>query len=358
MQNDRLHVLMLAPRVFEEPYLGGGERYVSALCKALYERGDLRLTLVTATGPTHIELRMPSAEPKRLRIRELVTLGRTANIIHVHQINSPAFDIATALTTLVRRPLILTDHGGGWKTPGRVIGRQRLRLVSGLAPVSATSAKDLRWGATKPMQILYGGGDHLPRYASKSQLRITDFLYVGRLLPHKGIDLLINSLPSGRSLRICGSIGDPAFIRHLQGLAAEKDVDFILSPPDSELASIYSASSFTILPSLDRLDQKVVRRPELLGLVLLESIACGTPCSGSSLPAIREVLEPAGMPVFPVGSETALNATLMSLPHRSDYEHQRYRELCVVAANRYSWKETATRATNFYRKLIEPGIGV
>ncbi len=352
MQSVPLRVLMLAPRLFETPHLGGGERYVSELSRVLQERHDIALTLVTVSTPPGIELRFPEQGRHRIAIRELVAVCHRADIIHVHQINAPVFDLAAVLARVTATPLVLTDLGGGWLTLGRVLGHHRLRLVSGLASISDTSTKDLHWSSAKPARILYGGGEHVLRGALSKRFRATDFVYVGRLLPHKGVDLLIDALPQGRSLRVCGSVADPSFLRRIQSLAVDKDVEFVMSPSDEELAAIYTASSFTVLPSQQRLGTELVRRPELLGLVLLESLACGTPCLGSNIPAIREILEPIGMPTFEAGSVHGLRSILMRLPGQDSPEHQRYRELCASAAEHYSWNKSAKRAVDFYNELL------
>lgn len=347
-----IRLLMLAPRVFEPPYIGGGERYVSQFARALARHSDLDLTLVTVTSPTNIELKCPAASRRRLSVRSLAAVCRSADIVHVHQVNSFAFDLAALLTIATRKPLVLTDLGGGWLTPGRVLGRSRNRLVAGLACLSSASAADLGWNSSRPTERLYGGGEHVLDTAEPTGLRPTDFLYVGRLLPHKGIELLIDALPSDSSLRIAGSARDPRFVSHLQSSSEGKDVEFIVDPPDEQLYSLYKASRFTVLPSHAVLDGKLLKRAELLGLVLLESLSCGTPCLGSDIPAIREVLEPIGMPTFRSSNSEMLRDTLRRLRHCDNTAYAHYRNLCASAADRYSWPATAKRAYNFYRYLL------
>lgn len=346
-----INVLMLAPRIFEPPHLGGGERYVSELCASLRERDDIQFNLWTFAFPASIRRRHPVGGPGS-GIRGLIGAALGADLIHAHQINSPAFDLAVVLATATATPLVLTDLGGGWATPGRLLGRERLRLVTGLAPISAASEADLGWAPGRPIRILYGGGEHVLNGSRAVSLRHTDFLYVGRLLPHKGVDLLIEALPRDRSLRICGSVAEPDFLSRLEQLASGKDIEFVMNPGDDELAELYRASSFSVLPSQREVDGKPVKRAELLGLVLLESLACGTPCLGSDIPAVREILRPVDMPLFEPGDARILAKTMAALPLRGSSEHRRYVGLCRSAASRYSWRQTANRAVEFYGELL------
>lgn len=60
-------------------------------------------------------------------------------------------------------------------------------------------------------------------------------------------------------------------------------VRFVGRVPDAELPAYYQAADVFVLPS---------RELEGLGLVLIESLACGTPCAGTPVGGIPEVLNP------------------------------------------------------------------
>lgn len=357
MERDPLRVTMLAPRVFEPPHLGGGERYVSELARALSERDDIELNLYTVAMPAGIARRLPAPTASRAGFAQLLRDARQADILHAQQLNSPAFDLGMALARFARCPLVLTDLGGGWRTPGRALGDRRLRLVDGLAAISKASTTDLGWDTMRPSRTLFGGGEHLLRGADRRDVRATDFLYVGRLLPHKGVDLLIEALPEDRSLRVCGSVADPAFLARLQRLAIGKKVEFSIDTADVSLPSIYAASSFLILPSRRTIGGEAIGRPELLGLVLLEALNCGTPCAGSDLTAIREVLDPVGMPLFKPDDVRALRDTLRSLPQAGSPDHGRYKRLCERGAERYSWRCAAAKSHDLYAELLDGQAG-
>ena len=113
------------------------------------------------------------------------------------------------------------------------------------------------------------------------------FLSVGHLNSAKGHDFVIRALalvvPSLRpEVEIVYNLEDDSYKSYLQGLAAELDVDLILtkSPTDADLLIKYN-SSYVLL---------CAPRLEPLGLSPLEAMACGTPVIGAAEGGIRETV--------------------------------------------------------------------
>jgi glycosyltransferase involved in cell wall biosynthesis len=101
---------------------------------------------------------------------------------------------------------------------------------------------------------------------------------VGRLLPHKGIENLIASMPPDLPLTVCGRPYDQAHYRNLLWRAEGKRVEFITDADDSTILDLYRRAWVNVLPSVYQDsygDTYVV--PELMGFTLLEAMACGTP---------------------------------------------------------------------------------
>ena len=102
-------------------------------------------------------------------------------------------------------------------------------------------------------------------------------LYVGRLEPLKGVDLLINAValledPSDTNLLIVGgNVGQERELDRLRSLAVQLgiggSVTFTGAVKQTDLPSYYSAADVFVLPSYY----------ESFGLAALEAMACGTP---------------------------------------------------------------------------------
>ena len=118
------------------------------------------------------------------------------------------------------------------------------------------------------------------RDAARAELGIKEervILYVGRIEPLKGIDILLRAVPMleyGQDLRVLvvgGNPGNDAELDRLKSLTSElgigDTVTFTGSVPQSTLPTYYSAADVFVLPS----------HSESFGLAPLEAMACGTP---------------------------------------------------------------------------------
>jgi glycosyltransferase involved in cell wall biosynthesis len=346
-----MRLVHVTPVLYDQPIQGGGARYVSEFIRAVAAEADFEsVTCVVApSGAMTVDGRHMSPPAG---VRTVARLLDEATIVHAHHLNSLAFDLSVVLARATGASLALTDHGGGWRTPGRLFGRLRLRPVDAILAVSEYSLADLGPRQTPAtMAILKGGGDHVLRPRSVKTFPPVDFLFMGRLIAHKGIHVLIEALPPGRSLRVAGAKGYESYFSMLQEKSRGKDVTFHLNPTEDELAPLYASADYTVVPSVYQAMGKVYRRPELLGLVLLESLACGTPCVGSSAGGLPEVLAEARMPVVPAGDVQALRLSLSELPRSSDGSYQVFRERAESAARNFTWASVAKRAVETYSAL-------
>jgi glycosyltransferase involved in cell wall biosynthesis len=135
--------------------------------------------------------------------------------------------------------------------------------------------------------------------------------YAGRLVPEKGLDVLIKAvtmLPGKWALRI---LGDGPQLEELQTLAGlyniSGSISFEKPIPSTAMPGFYRQLDVLVLPSLTRPNWK-----EQFGRVLIEAMACGVPVIGSESGAIPEVVGDAGL-LFPEGDAGALQAHLAAV---------------------------------------------
>ena len=305
-----MKIVHLSPQVFQPGSMGGGERYVVELVRAQQARGSMATLIMVRNYRDfyRCELDEHGATPiGRLSIRELHQELRSAEVVHVHQWRSHAFDLGCLAAFGPGPKLVLTDHGGGFRAVGRAFRSLSLPLVDTFAVVSQYSAKDLGCRPAKT-HVVGGGGDHVLRTqaAIPRRFRKSDFLYVGRIVPHKGLHFLLSAIPRTASLKVSGEFRDSEYEDYVRSLAANKQVEFLGPVPGHDMAALYRSARVTIVPTMRAVDGHPVARPELLGLVALESLACGTPVIGADVGGLSESLDQHGQAIFQANDQKSL----------------------------------------------------
>lgn len=282
---------------------GGGERYPLELARALAREADCELITFGRSART---LR----EPGGLRIRVLRPWTRLrghpvhpvhpalpallagADVVHTHHMRSAPSRVAAVASWLAGRPRVVTDHGlggGGW-------GGMLPRLFDRFLVVSRFSAAAL--GAPPDRTtVIYGGADparYRPPARGEDRAGV---LFVGRLTPHKGVEVLLRAVPPDVPLTLVGTGGhDPrppesGYPGLLARLARGRRVRFVTGADDAEVAALYRRAAVVCLPSVRvTCYGRRVAISELLGLAAIEAMASGTPVVCSGLDGLAEVV--------------------------------------------------------------------
>jgi len=135
--------------------------------------------------------------------------------------------------------------------------------------------------------------------------------YVGRLVPEKGVHLLLQAaaaLDGDWRLEIVGDGPERASLQALatqQGIGAR--VSFTPRVPSTDVPSRLNRFDVLVLPSLTRPNWK-----EQFGRILIEAMACETPVLGADSGEIPNVIGDAGL-IFPEGDMMALRECLRRL---------------------------------------------
>jgi glycosyltransferase involved in cell wall biosynthesis len=285
-------IASLTPLYFDEKScLGGGERYPLNLALGVVDAsaGTCSVELISYGAESLRRELHPGVSLRVLAIAnrpanridvvswELASVIAEADLIHVHSAFSRACEMALLLARQQRKPICLTDHGGFSSSLGLQLGH--LDLAGKIISNSAFGSTLYYW-KNRPVEVIRGGVDDdvftpPPPGARPTRDRV---LFVGRLLPHKGIEHLIEAMPPELLLTVCGRPYDPAHYRNLLWRAHGKRVEFITDADDRALVDLYRRAWVNVLPSVyqDSYGDTYVA-PELMGFALLEAMACGTP---------------------------------------------------------------------------------
>jgi len=177
-------------------------------------------------------------------------------------------------------------------------------------------------------------------------------LFVGRLEPLKGLDLLLRaharlSIPA-LLLIVGGDQRDEALRARLRALAQRlgtaQRVLFHPAVPHQRLPLYYSAADVCAVPS----------HYESFGLVALESMACATPVVASRVGGLQELVRhgQTGLLVSPAQPEPFARGLggLLGDPALRDALGRRAR----LAALGYQWPQVAERVEAIYRQVLGP----
>lgn len=341
------------------PVLGGIETYAYNLAKGLVEAGHA-VKVYTARVPgwparqlwqgidvhRFRAIARPLSYPFMPSILPALAHGE-CDILHAH-INSPmTVDFTAFASRLAGTPLVITYHAdaiyadiaakspalGGWLTHVYGLSRQhaahiarRLIVTSPnylessdflqryrhktsvippcVDPFFLSSPQDT---ATAKRRLGYAANDSL-------------ILFVGRLVPYKGLQTLLRAFPHVMKRTQCAHLGivgsgpEEPTLKHLsQQLGVAKTVRFLGTLSRSSLRDAYSACDLFVLPSRSR--------SEAFGIVLLEAMARGKPVVATQVGGVPYVVRngETGVLVPPL-DPTALAAAIVHL--LNDPEHR------------------------------------
>jgi glycosyltransferase involved in cell wall biosynthesis len=283
-------IALLAPAWFAVPPVryGGIEWVVSILADGLVDRGhDVGLF---AAGDSHTKAHLITSydEPPSYRIgMSLPDLHHTLTCLEVADqydvIHDHSGPVACALGQVVSTPFCHTVHGPLTGEPGLVYAQiahvsPRVRLIS-LSENQRSPRPDLNWLATCHNAIDL---DSYPFHPDNDGY----LLFLGRMSPDKGAGNAVRvALETGMPLKLAGKIHDP--IEHEYFDAAVRPhlgdgIEYVGEVSHNEKVELLQRAAVTVFP---------IQWPEPFGLVMVESMACGTPVLATRLGAVPEVVE-------------------------------------------------------------------
>ncbi|HEX6902203.1 MAG TPA: glycosyltransferase family 4 protein [Thermoanaerobaculia bacterium] len=353
-------VAVVYPTPFgEDGIFGGGERYALELARALARRTPTRLVSFGSRarreqdGPLEIAIHPPLRYVRGMRnnpftVTFLADL-KDADVIHCGAWNTLATDLSVLFARATGRKVFVTDVGGGasvtltrWLPIARWVDRFLL-----IAEEGGSQFVDHR----ERWSILFAGID-TDRFRPLGETPRRGVLYVGRLLPHKGIDTLIQAVDPGVPLRIVGRRYHDEYFALLQRLAAGKDVTFVTEATDEEILEHYRSAAVSVLPSVNRtVYGDYTALPELLGFTAMEAMACAAPVVVSRVGGMHHVVDEGvtGYLVPPSDPE-ALRDRLRRLLDDPELARRMGRAARRRIEELFTWDHVARRCLEAYRQ--------
>lgn len=298
------------------PYRGGMETVLENVAEGLLDRGNEVLVLVA--GSDDLDRVESIHGPESGRRGRLVRAGVLANVnsqpltvslfsllrreietfapdvVHLHLPNPLAAAVwqIARRSLLGRRPALAVWHHADvtrQKLGGRLVRPLTRSLLSGAAGICTSSktllehSLELREHRAKVAVIPFGIRSH--PWLEVKAVRNGPFLFLGRLVPYKGLPVLIEAVKRVPEADLV-IVGEGPLQRELSNLIQAEGLEHRISMvgrlDQTDIVRLMSHARALVLPSIDS--------SETFGLVQLEAMAAGVPVIASDLPTgVREV---------------------------------------------------------------------
>jgi glycosyltransferase involved in cell wall biosynthesis len=240
-------------------------------------------------------------------------------------------DVRLARSVGVAKPLFghVLRHSAAVTTVSRWLKEETESLVPGVNPTVA------------PMPVatdLFGPG------SSRDGQRL---LFVGRLMPQKGVEHLLHALALMKTQTALDIVGDGPSRASLEQLAKQLEVAPRIrwhgQVSQSELPTLYQRAAAVVVPSID----------EGLGLVAVEALLCETPVVAFDSGGLRDVIQhnKTGVLVKP-GDRAALAGALDELLARDGRGSDLGRAGRIYALSAFAPESAARRYAEIYRQVL------
>ncbi len=296
------------------------------------------------------------------------------DVIHIHGHYHASSSLAVLANFFRRRAMVLTCHGAtlgysGWKRAverafDATLGRRTLRSADRVIALTPTQSDILRrLGAPAEKLVVVPGWVELPATggeagagAFRAAQGLADakvLLFVGRLLPVKGLNYLIEALQRTRTAPTLVIIGGEApgypgtmesLVQQVKRLGLERRVLFLGGFERAALADAYAAADLFVLPSLG----------EGLPGALLEAMAHGRCVLATDVPGSRDVVSDGiNGALVPAGDPEALAGKIDELLADGDLRARLGAQARRDVEQRYAAGPVLSEILDVYRQAME-----
>lgn len=296
-------------------------------------------------------------------------LGEDWDVIDIHE---EPFALATTEVLLLRAlrrnsaPVVLYTAQNirkRYPVPFRWLERWALRSARGVSACNSEAAQIVAdkgfAGRARVIPLgfdpaLLGPADRPPHAAQGEEANrgaTITFGFLGRLVPEKGIDTVVDALAHDTRLhaRVAGTgPGADAMLANASARGVRDRLTYLGAVPPDEVVDFYHSIDVLAVPSLT-----TSRWTEQFGRVAIEAMACGVPVVSSDSGALPDVVAGAGI-IVPEGDGAQLAAAIVAAGGSRKAE---LRDAGLARATQCTWEAVAQDYLDLYREVTHATSG-
>ncbi|WP_198007294.1 glycosyltransferase [Nitrococcus mobilis] len=303
-----------------------------------------------------------------LAVRRLVK-RRRIDLIHAHWLIPQGMIARWLVRYVVPVPFVVTSHGGDLFG---LRGQRLQRIKCGIATASAAMTvvseamrqEAGRLGLHPPrLEVLPMGVDMCDRFIPDDTItRCTDeILFVGRLVPKKGLSYLLDAMPAvlaqrpGAVLSIAGFGPEQEVLQaQVARLDIEASVRFLGAFTQADLPALYRRAALLAAPFV----RDTSGNQEGLPVVLMEAIGCGCPVVAGDVAGVQDLLgEHSDWVCVDATNTPALAETILRVLAHPVEAGERALNLREALARRVDWRIIARGYTDLLEACLAGAVG-
>lgn len=368
-----MRIALVCPYDWSKP--GGVREHVAHLATHLADEHEVRIVAPASTRPeepwvTDVGRPVPvpfnrSVAPVALSpLAAQKTLAAlrdfSPHVTHVHEPLSPV--VSAAAAAFGPRPVVGTFHA--WSSTDRLYrlaglaARKVVRRLDARIAVSPSAQQYAAEALRMPLgsfRVVPNGVDEAAFANAEPLVELVDperplVLFVGRLEPRKGVDVLVRAFLRLRAstprVRLCVVGEGPGRERYQQMVppSIRPDAMFVGTVDPKDLPRYHASADVFVSPATGG---------ESFGIVLLEAMAAGLPVVASDIPGYRTVLKEGRQGrLVPPEDAFALAEAISTLLANEKLRRAMGAEGRRTAAE-YAWPIIARRIGSIYRAVRE-----
>ena len=356
---------------------GGVKQHIRDLAYALQDQGhevsvltpcedesDLEPFVVSAGRPIPVPYngsvaRLSFGPVSAARVRRWVRDG-DFDVVHVHEPASPSLSVLACW--VCDGPLVATWHSSERSramTAFYYLLQTAMEKISGRIAVSEKARQTL-------VENVGGDAVLIPNGVTCKQFEVGDpfdgyprpgktILFLGRIDdPRKGLHVLLEAMPSivnrfGDIRLLIAGPGDIDGVRASLAPEIANHVEFLGLISEDDKVRAFKSADVYIAPNTGG---------ESFGIVLLESMAAGTPVLASDIEAFAKVLEYGQAGALFANEDSADLAAQLEVLLTSDERCEALRIEGFRRSREFDWASVARDVVRVYEAVLQPGVKV